>query len=92
MSRRRKTKRMEAMEREHGRPIECLIADMVQEKGQSATADELGMSKATLGYWMLKADVTVARVALLPGDIVEVKRGDAWGRDTVMTEKQRIVA
>ncbi len=40
----------------------------------SATADYLGVSKATLGYWLLKLDIIVRRVALAPGETLEVKR------------------
>ena len=38
------------------------------------TADELGVSKATLGYWLLKLGISVRRVALAPGETLEVKR------------------
>jgi len=40
----------------------------------SATAEELGVSKATLGYWLLKLGINVRRVALAPGETLEVKR------------------
>ena len=89
--RKRKSAKMRQVEQERGRPIECLLANRVQEVGMSAASDELGISKASISYWLMKLDVTVERVALLPGDIVEIKRGDAWARDAVMPEKQRIV-
>ena len=47
---------------------------MVTENGLSATADELGVSKATLGYWLLKLGINVQRVALAPGEFIEVRR------------------
>jgi hypothetical protein len=48
----RKTKLMQRVERAHdGRPLERLLPEMVNELGLSGTADELGVSKATLGYW-----------------------------------------
>ena len=47
---------------------------MVTEKGLSASAEELGVSKATLGYWLLKLGINVRRVALAPGESLEVKR------------------
>ena len=47
---------------------------MVTEYGLTATADELGVSKATLGYWLLKLGINVQRVALAPGETIEVKR------------------
>ncbi len=71
----RKTKLMQRVEREHdGRPLERLLPEMVNEFGLSGTADELGVSKATLGYWLLKLGINVRRVALAPGETLEVKR------------------
>ena len=70
----RKTKLMQRVEKEHQRPLERLLPEMVNEKGLSSTADELGVSKATLGYWLLKLGISVRRVALAPGESLEVKR------------------
>ncbi len=70
----RKTKLMQRVEKEHQRPLERLLPEMVNEKGLSTTADELGVSKATLGYWLLKLGISVRRVALAPGETLEVKR------------------
>ena len=63
----RKTKLMQRVEKEHQRPLEKLLPEMVNEKGLSSTAEELGVSKATLGYWLLKLGISVRRVALAPG-------------------------
>ena len=71
----RKTKLMQRVERDHdGRPLERLLPEMVNELGLSGTAAELGVSKATLGYWLLKLGINVRRVALAPGETLEVKR------------------
>ena len=70
----RKTKLMQRVERDHQRPLERLLPEMVNEVGLSATAEELGVSKATLGYWLLKLGINVRRVALAPGETLEVKR------------------
>ena len=70
----RKTKLMQRVEKEHQRPLEKLLPEMVNERGMSSTADELGVSKATLGYWLLKLGISVRRVALAPGETLEVKR------------------
>lgn len=70
----RKTKLMQRVEKEHQRPLERLLPEMVNELGLSATADNLGVSKATLGYWLLKLGISVRRVALAPGETLEVKR------------------
>ncbi|MCH8351857.1 MAG: hypothetical protein J4N84_07285 [Chloroflexi bacterium] len=70
----RKTKLMAKVELEHQRPLERLLPEMVNEIGLSGTAEELGVSKATLGYWLLKLGINVRRVALAPGETLEVKR------------------
>ena len=71
---RRKTKKMAAVEERFQQPLEKMLPPLVTENGLSATADELGVSKATLGYWLLKLGIDVQRVALAPGDSLEVKR------------------
>ena len=65
---------MQRVEKEHQRPLERLLPEMVNEIGLSSTAEELGVSKATLGYWLLKLSINVRRVALAPGETLEVKR------------------
>lgn len=70
----RKTKLMAKVEKEHGRELERLLPEKVNELGLSGTAEELGVSKATLGYWLLKLGINVRRVALSPGEVLEVKR------------------
>ena len=70
----RKTKLMQRVEGDYHRPLERLLPEMVNEKGLSVTASELGVSKATLGYWLLKLGINVRRVALAPGETLEVKR------------------
>ena len=70
----RKTKKMAAVEGKFHQPLERMLPEMVTENGLSATADELGVSKATLGYWLLKLGINVRRVALAPGETLEVKR------------------
>ena len=70
----RKTKLMQRVEKEHQRPLERLLPEKVNEIGLSSTAEELGVSKATLGYWLLKLGINVQRVALAPGETLEIKR------------------
>ena len=65
---------MQRVENDHQRPLERLLPEMVNEIGLSSTAEELGVSKATLGYWLLKLGINVRRVALAPGETLEVKR------------------
>ena len=64
---RKKTKKMMAVEVKYGRPLEKMLPELVTENGLSATADYLGVSKATLGYWLLKLDIVTKRVGLAPG-------------------------
>ena len=70
----RKTKKMLAVEERFHQPLEKILPEMVTERGLSATAEHLGVSKATLGYWLLKLGINVRRVALAPGETLEVKR------------------
>lgn len=70
----RKTRLMLQVEERYGRPLEKLLPEMVNEKGLSATAHDLGVSKATLGYWLLKLGIQVRRIALAPGENLEVTR------------------
>ncbi|MCH8109801.1 MAG: hypothetical protein IIB15_06700 [Chloroflexi bacterium] len=65
---------MAAVEAEFHQPLEKILPEMVTERGLSSTAEELGVSKATLGYWLLKLGINVKRVALAPGETLEVKR------------------
>ena len=70
----RKTKLMKRVETDHQRDLERLLPEMVNELGLSETAEELRVSKATLGYWLLKLGINVRRVALAPGETIEIKR------------------
>ena len=69
-----KTALMRRVEEKYDRPLEKLLPDLVNEKGLTATAEQLDVSKATVGYWLLKFGISVQRVALAPGETLEVKR------------------
>lgn len=69
-----KTKKMVTVEQEWKEPLETLLPKMVTARGLSATADQLGVSKATLGYWLLKLGIKVRRVAVAPGDTLILQR------------------
>lgn len=64
------------IEQQHGRgkPFERLLVDSVREKGLVKTATAWGVSKASVNYWMLKANVDMRRVPLLPGESIEIVR------------------
>ncbi len=70
----RKTKKMAAVQERFNQPLEKMLPTLVTERGLSATAEELGVSKATLGYWLLKLGINVQRIALAPGESIEIKR------------------
>ncbi len=70
----RKTKRMILCEEQNGIDLQRDLPAMLNEVGMSHTADRIGISKATLGYWLLKMGITIRRVAVSPGERVEVTR------------------
>ena len=70
----RKTRLMQSVEDRYRQPLERLLPEMINEHGLTATAQQLEVSKATLGYWLLKLGINVRRVALAPGESLEVKR------------------
>ncbi len=70
----RKTKLMRTVEDRFNRPLERLLPEMVNERGLTDTAVALGISNSVLGYWLLKLGITMRRVALAPGETLEIKR------------------
>lgn len=69
-----KPKKMISVEQHFGEPLEILLPKMVTARGKTKTAEVLGVSKATLGYWLLKLRIDVKRVALGPGDTLTLER------------------
>ena len=65
---RRKTKTMLATEEKIGQPLEEAIPEMVTEFGIVETSKSMGVSKATLSYWILKFGFTTRRVVTKPGE------------------------
>ncbi len=65
---------MRGVEERFQRPLERLVPEMVNQHGLSHAADELGVSPATLGYWMLKLGIRYRRVAVTAEETIEVKR------------------
>ena len=70
----RKTPKMLVAEKRLRRPLESALPEMVNEMGLTGAAKRLGVSKATLSYWLLKLGIEVRRVALAPGETIEIKR------------------
>jgi len=54
------------------KPLEEALPDLVTELGLTGAANKLGVGKATLNYWLLKFGISVRRVALRPGDNLEI--------------------
>ncbi len=70
----RKTKLMLSVEQRYNKPLERLLPEMYNEKGLPAMAAEMGISKGTLWYWLLKFGINVRRVALAPGEELQVQQ------------------
>ena len=68
----RKSKKMLQVEKKFRQPLEELLPRLINEKGLTDTANELGLSKATLGYWLLKLQIRVVRVALKPDEEIRI--------------------
>ncbi len=69
-----KTKKMIQAERKLRRPLERALPEMLNEVGLTGAAKRLGVSKATLSYWLLKLGIEIRRVALAPGEEIEIRR------------------
>ena len=63
---------MQQVEERYNKPLEKLLPELYNEKGLPAMAAELGISKGTLWYWLLKFGINVRRIALAPGEELEV--------------------
>ncbi len=70
----RRTKLMQSVEQRYNKPLEKLLPELYNEKGLPAMAAELGISKGTLWYWLLKFGINVRRVALAPGEELQVQQ------------------
>jgi len=73
---RQKTRLMKDVEERYGRSLEELLPDLYNEHGLPGMSEELGISKGTLWYWLLKYNVSVKRVALRPGEVLEIHRNN----------------
>ena len=71
---RQKTKLMRQVEEQYGSPLETLLPELYNRLGLPGMSEEMGISKGTLWYWLLKYNVSVRRVALGPGESLEIHR------------------
>lgn len=70
----KKTTKMLEAERKLRRPLERALPELVNELGLTGASKRIGVSKATLSYWLLKLGIQMRRVALAPGETIEIKR------------------
>ena len=70
----KKTRLMREVEEKYERPLEQLLPELYNERGLPAMAEEMGISKGTLWYWLLKFGINVRRVALSPGEELQILR------------------
>lgn len=69
----RRTTLMRGVEERYNQPLEKLLPRMYNEMGLPRMATVLGVSKSTVWYWMLRYRVDLKKVALAPGETVEVR-------------------
>lgn len=70
----RRTRLMRQVEERYHRPLEKLLPELYNEMGLPTMAKELGISRATAWYWLLKFGVQVRRIAVAPDETIEVKK------------------
>lgn len=70
----KKTAKMLAAEEKLGMPLEKALPPLVTDNGFANTASKLGISNATLGYWMMKCGIEIQRIAVGPRDVILVQR------------------
>jgi hypothetical protein len=68
----KKSKKMLKIEQGLSQPLEEVLPELVTNLGLTGAANELGVGKATLNYWLLKFGISVRRVALKPGESLEI--------------------
>ena len=68
----RKTTLMETVEERYQQPLVAMLPQMLTEQGLAKTAEEIGVSKATLGTWMAQLGIELRYVALRPGESIAV--------------------
>ena len=68
----KKSKKMTQVEKKYRRPLERLLPELINDNGLTSTAKELGIGKALLGYWLLKLQIRVVRIALGPNQKIEI--------------------
>ena len=71
----RKTRLMRKIEERYRRPLEKLLPEMYNEMGLPQMAEEMGVSRSTVWYWLLRYGVNLRKVALGSDETLEIKKG-----------------
>lgn len=71
----RKTRLMKKIEDHYRRPLEKLLPEMYNEMGLPQMAEEMGVSRSTVWYWLLRYGVNLRKVALAADETLEIKKG-----------------
>ena len=82
----RKTKAMLAAEERVGAPLETVLPSLVESLGPSRAAEELGVAKASLGYWLLRFGLERRSVVVKAGERVIVRSPDGSEREAVYAD------
>ena len=69
---RKRTRKMIEVEGRYQQPLVEMLPQMLTTQGLAKTAEELGVSKATVGIWMAKLGIELRYVALRPGESITV--------------------
>ena len=68
----KKSMKLLLVEKKYRRPLVWLLPELINDNGLTLTAKELGIGKALLGYWLLKLQIRVVRIALAPNQKIEI--------------------
>jgi predicted DNA-binding protein (UPF0251 family) len=71
----RKTRLMKRIEDRYRRPLEKLLPEMYNEMGLPQMAEEMGVSRSTVWYWLLRYGVNLRKVALASDETLEIIKG-----------------
>jgi predicted DNA-binding protein (UPF0251 family) len=66
---------MRKIEERYRRPLEKLLPEMYNEMGLPQMADEMGVSRSTVWYWLLRYGVNLRKVALASDETLEIIKG-----------------
>ena len=69
---RKRTRKMIEVEGRYQQPLVEMLPQMLTTQGLAKTAEELGVSKATVGIWMAKLGIELRYVALRPGESITI--------------------